>query len=102
MKRLDLVEAQAKYGERLRIASLGAIQKTDESFRVIHDATRGTGVNNCIIVKDQIVCPTAGDLKQVMRELKGASFVFGADVKRAPFGAWALLGRQVQPTTGRA
>ena len=80
---MTLIEAQVKYGQRLRVASLGAIQKTDETFRVIHDGTHGTGVNNHIFMKDQIACPTAGDLKQALRELEGATFAFSADVKRA-------------------
>ena len=83
MIRMDLQEAQSRYGDRLRLASLGAIQKSDDSFRIIHDGTHGTGVNSHIKVRDQQEVPSAGDLKQAMRELDGATFVFAADVKRA-------------------
>ena len=83
MEKMDLADAQKAYGQNLRIASLGAIQKADDTFRAIHDGTHGTGVNSRITVQDQIVCPTAGDLKQAIRELENATFVFAADVKRA-------------------
>ena len=56
------------------------IQKSDDSFRSIHDGTHGTGVNSHIKVRDQQEVPSAGDLKQAMRELDGATFVFAADV----------------------
>ena len=83
MVRSDLQDAQSRYGDRLRLASLGAIQKSDDSFRIIHDGTHGTGVNSHIKVRDQQEVPSARDLKQAMRELDGATFVFAADVKRA-------------------
>lgn len=83
MVKMPLDEAKQRYGSKLRVASLGAIQKTDDTFRVIHDATHGTGVNGRIYVQDHLVCPTAGDLRQAVRTLEGASFVLTADVKRA-------------------
>ena len=83
MVKMPQVAAQDRYGAGLRIASLGAIQKADNSFRVIHDGTHGTGVNGNIHVRDQLVCPTAGDVRQAMRSLENATFVLTADVKRA-------------------
>ena len=82
MVKMPQVAAQDRYGAGLRIASLGAIQKADNSFRVIHDGTHGTGVNGNIHVRDQLVCPTAGDVRQAMRSLENATFVLTADVKR--------------------
>ena len=70
MVKMPQVAAQDRYGAGLRIASLGAIQKADNSFRVIHDGTHGTGVNGNIHVRDQLVCPTAGDVRQAMRSLE--------------------------------
>ena len=76
MVRMDLQDAQSRYGDRLLLAPLGAIEKSDDSFRIIHDGTHGTGVNSHIKVRDQQEVPSAGDLKQAMRELDGATFVF--------------------------
>lgn len=83
MMKIDMEAALLRYGNDLRIASLGAIQKPDDSFRVIHDGSHGAGVNNHIVVRDQLEVPCAGDLKQAMRELDGPTFVFSADVRRA-------------------
>ena len=82
MVKMPMSEAVVKYGSRLRIASLGAIRKKDDTFRVTHDGTHGTGVNGSIKVRDQLVCPTAGDMRQAARELQ-PTFVLAADVKRA-------------------
>ena len=82
MLQLPMAEAAERYGDRLRIASLGAIRKGDDSFRVIHDGTHGTGVNGRIAVRDQLASPTAGDLRPATRELE-PTFVLAADVSRA-------------------
>ena len=82
MLQLPMAEAAEHYGDRLRIASLGAIRKGDDSFRVTHDGTHGTGVNGRIAVRDQLASPTAGDLRQATRELE-PTFVLAADVSRA-------------------
>ena len=47
------------------LASLGAIEKKDGTYRVIHDATHGVGVNSRIIVIDRIRSPNVGDLCRV-------------------------------------
>ena len=83
MVKMPQVAAQERYGAGLRIASLRAIPKADNTFRVIHDGIHGTGVNGNIHVRDQLVCPTAGDIRQAMRSLENATFVLTADVKRA-------------------
>ena len=47
---MSMAAAKAKYGSNLRIASFGAIRKSDDPFRVLHDGARGTGVNGRIKV----------------------------------------------------
>ena len=47
-------EAARQYpGKSLRVASIGAIEKADHSFRIIHDATRGVHVNNEAVMRDR-------------------------------------------------
>ena len=67
----------------IAVASLGALEKKDGSFRVIHDATNGLAVNSKIRVQDQIRSPTAIDVRRAMQTLPGACFVLKADVVRA-------------------
>ena len=55
--------AIAKYGERLAVASLGAIEKKDGTYRVVHDGTHGVGVNSAIRIRDQVRSPSAGELQ---------------------------------------
>ena len=43
MLQLDFAEAQARFGEQLAVASLGAIEKKNGTFRVVHDGTHGVG-----------------------------------------------------------
>ncbi|OLP95570.1 Uncharacterized protein RSN1 [Symbiodinium microadriaticum] len=62
MVEVSLEEALAEYGDRLALASLGAIEKRDGTYRVVHDGTQGVGVNSSITVRDQLRSPTAGDL----------------------------------------
>ena len=83
MVKLAWGEAVAKYGSRLRVASLGALPKGEGVYRVIHDGTHGTGVNGRIRVRDQLECPTAGDLGQAVEELERPTFVLATDVSRA-------------------
>ena len=57
-----------KYGTRLAIASLAALEKgTDPDgnieVRIIHDGTNGVDVNRYIKVLDGGCCPTAADIK---------------------------------------
>ena len=51
MKSIRYDEAQRLYGDRLRIAALGAIPQGD-THRVIHDGTHGVQVNSAIRVRD--------------------------------------------------
>lgn len=74
MERLSLEEARAKCGDRLAVASLGAIEKKNGAIRVIHDGTHGIGVNPSIVMRDQLRTPSAGEVRAVMQELPGCFF----------------------------
>lgn len=75
-------EARERFPD-LVVASLGAIEKKDGSYRVIHDGTHGIKVNSRIRVRDQLRNPTAGDLRTLLQVLPGAFFALTGDVKRA-------------------
>ena len=59
---IKFMDAKRIYGNRLRVAALGALEQAPGEFRVIHDGTHGVFVNNFIEVRDQEACPLAGDL----------------------------------------
>ena len=54
MLQLDLAEAHARFGEQIAVASLGAIEKKNGTFRVVHDGTHGVGINPGIKMRDQL------------------------------------------------
>ena len=83
MQELPADVAHARYGRNFAVASLGAIEKKDGSYRVIHDRTHGVAVNSAIKIRDQLRTPSAGDLKACMQTLQGAVFGLSGDVKRA-------------------
>ena len=60
MEETNFAQAEKELG-KIGIASLGALEKSDGSFRVIHDATHGLAVNAKIKVLDQVLSPTAID-----------------------------------------
>ena len=69
---LEEPEARRRYGDRLAIASLAALEKgTDEDgdieVRVLHDGTHGVNTNRFIKVRDGGVPPMASDLKTCLR-----------------------------------
>ena len=74
MEEMSLESAKAKFGRDLAVASLGAIEKQDGSYRVVHDGTHGVGVNARIKVRDQVRSPSAGDVQALLRELPGVFF----------------------------
>ena len=83
MLQLDLAEAHARFGEQIAVASLGAIEKKNGTFRVVHDGTHGVGINPGIKMRDQLKSPCAGDIRAVMQELPGCYFGLTGDVARA-------------------
>ena len=76
------------YGDRLNIASTGAIAKkgrTDE-VRVIYDGTHGLDLNVGIQVRDQVKFPTCVDGKEVLSECSaegGPHFSIHVDISKA-------------------
>eukprot|EP00435_Cladocopium_sp_Y103_P048825 s2527_g14.t1 len=54
---LTEAEARRRYGDRLRVAALGAIPKDDGRVRVIFDATHFVQVNNHIGILDRLEFP---------------------------------------------
>ena len=62
MVRVPLSMAEAKYGDKLLVAALGATQKSVEenTFRIIHDGPHGVTANNSTRPRDQLRCPMGG------------------------------------------
>eukprot|EP00435_Cladocopium_sp_Y103_P057979 s1782_g20.t1 len=83
MVEMEEEEARARYGDRLRIAALAAQEKSDQSFRVVHDATHNVGVNDKIKVLDQLRYPGPSEIRRAMEVLHPVSFVLAADISRA-------------------
>ena len=67
-----------EYGEDVCIAAIGAIEKSDSSFRIIHDGTHGVQVNPRIIQRDQVRNPGVAELRYITKSAsaRGKS-VFG-------------------------
>ena len=61
-------EARRRYGDRMRVASLGAIPKDDERVRVIFDATHFVQINNGIRIQDRLEFPGPEASATVMEE----------------------------------
>ena len=87
MVEMSEVEAASLYpGDRLRIASLGAIEKDDDTFRVVHDATHGVRVNCESRQRDQVRMPGAPDARRIIQhaaDLGGVHFMLKADISKA-------------------
>ena len=83
MVKMSLDEAQRRFGDRLSVASLGCIPKSDDSVRVVHDGTHGQHVNDSIKVRDGQSYPSGADLEEAMRSLPFATFSLSGDVSRA-------------------
>jgi hypothetical protein len=104
-------EAITRYGDRLTIASLGAIEKSRKDdgtaeIRIIHDGTHKVDVNKYIRVRDKIPFPLAPDVARVIRHQAASNMPFyalTADVKEAHRAIavdprdWPLQACQVQP-----
>ena len=85
--RISEEEARKRWTKgRLRIAAIGAIEKADNSFRIIHDGTHGVRVNNQSIVRDRLRMPGPKEEKAIMRrasQKQGPYFSLQADVSKA-------------------
>lgn len=84
---LSEAEAQKRFGDRLRVASLAAIPKDETTVRVIFDGTHGVQVNNEVEIRDRLEFPTPSELAKVMElaQEDGWGVVLGiaADIMKA-------------------
>jgi hypothetical protein len=70
MKEIPVEEGRRRYGSELLVAAIGAIEKSDESFRVIHDATHGVKINPRIRQRDQVRSPGLAEANTIMRQAR--------------------------------
>ena len=72
---------------RYRVAAQGALEKSDGSWRVLHDGTHGVRINNGIRPRDQLAMPGPADVQELMaccqEDHPGVHFGLQADVKMA-------------------
>ena len=86
MAEVPILAAESEFGEDLLFAALAGIEKSDESFRVIHDGTHGVKVNQRIKPRDQCRFPGIAEKKFLMRRASSMGFsAFGlkADISKA-------------------
>ena len=82
--KLELVKAEFK---DVRIAAQGALEKGDDTWRVLHDASHHVMINHETKIRDQVRMPSAGDARVVMQESAahdlGPHFALQFDVSKA-------------------
>ncbi|CAE8640253.1 unnamed protein product [Polarella glacialis] len=82
-----LTLAKEQFKDSLRIAALGAIEKSDDSFGILFDGTHGVKLNNDIKPRDQLDFPMGSDagtqLAHSKEDMPGAHFAIAADVSKA-------------------
>ena len=86
MRLVTDAQAQDEYGENLVTAALGAIRKSETSFRVNHDGTHGVRVNPRIIPRDQMRMPGMPEQRTILglaRRAGGVHFGLAGDVIEA-------------------
>ena len=66
MVRMSVREAKGRWGDKLTIAALGAVEKPDDSFRIIYDASNKVHVNHRIRVQDQVRMPVWQDVAKYL------------------------------------
>ena len=59
-------EARRRFGDTLRVASLGAIIKDDGSVRALFDGTHSVKLNNMITIADKLEFPTPSNAARAM------------------------------------
>ena len=77
---------KARFGDKLRVASMAAIVKPDGGVRPLHDATHSVMVNHAITYQDQLQCPGPAEVATVVREAvesREAPFCVSADIRAA-------------------
>jgi len=86
MVRMTVDEAKAEWAGGLHVASLAALAKSDDSFRILHDGTHAVMVNPRIRVRDQARMPSVAEQKIVLKEVSetGLSrFALKGDISKA-------------------
>ena len=77
----------AEHGEeRIRVAAMGAVAKSDGSVRPLHDGTHGVRINNCIRLVNQTATPGPAEVAHLVsaaRRSREAAFGITADVSAA-------------------
>ena len=80
-------EAKRRFGQRLRVASLAAIPKDEQTVRVLFDGTHSVQVNNEISISDRLEFPCPSELAQVMEHCQQQSYgvvlSIAADIMKA-------------------
>ena len=56
-----------EYGNKVCVATIGAVEKSDPYFRIIHDGTRGVQVNPRIVQRVQVRNPGVSKLKLITK-----------------------------------
>jgi len=85
----ECTEEQARKdypGDALRIAAIGAIEKGDSTFRIIHDGTHGVHVNPQTQPRDRLRMPGPAEQRAIQERAartKTFHFVLKADVGKA-------------------
>ena len=81
------LSAVSRNFKEVRVAAQGAIEKGDDTWRVLHDGTHGVRINNETVIRDQLRMPSAGDQRIVMQESaeydEGPHFTIRFDVSKA-------------------
>jgi hypothetical protein len=86
MVKMSLKEARERWVPKLTVAALGAIEKTEDVFRVIFDASNTVRLNHRIRVQDQCRMPVWQDIARVVEDVasfKGVRFGLAFDIRRA-------------------
>ena len=66
MRKVTNAEAAEICGAVPLCAAQGAIEKDDDTFRVIHDGTHGVWINPQIVPRDQVRSPSVGEMRSLM------------------------------------
>jgi hypothetical protein len=86
MYKTKLALVKAEFSD-VRVAAQGAIEKGDDSWRILHDASHNVMINHETTIRDQIRMPSAGDARVVMQESaahdEGPHFTLQWDVSKA-------------------
>jgi hypothetical protein len=86
MVKMDVGSARRRWGDKLTIAALGAIEKADDSFRIIFDASNKVCLNHRIRVQDQVRMPVWQDIAKYVETFAastGVRFSLTFDVSHA-------------------